>query len=126
MQKIQLSQIQENIPKMREYLNNGSIQGSTQDTHDNPQGANTLTADQMKNILQNAYIEGNKLAPVALIEYSEMECPYCAQQYHDTKIREIVKQQYPDTVSFVWKNNRGANHPGTEAKALGLLCAGEI
>lgn len=52
-----------------------------------------------------------------------MECPYCIKQYHDTKLQSALITKYGDTVAFAFKNNRGVNHPGTEAKALSALCA---
>ena len=55
-----------------------------------------------------------------------MECPFCIKQYHDTKIQESLNAQYGDKVAFAFKNNRGVNHPGTEAKALGALCAKKV
>jgi protein-disulfide isomerase-like protein with CxxC motif len=55
-----------------------------------------------------------------------MECPFCIKQYHDTKLQESLKAQYGDTVAFAFKNNRGVDHIGTEAKALGVLCAKKI
>ncbi len=86
----------------------------------------SLKADEVKKITDNTYIEWNKEAKVLVIEYSEMECPYCSMQYHDTQVRENLKKQFGNTVSFAYKSNRGANHPGTETKALWLLCAGKL
>lgn len=60
------------------------------------------------------------------IEYSDMECPFCIKQYHDTKLQPSLSAQYGDKVAFAFKNNRGVNHPGTEAKALGALCAKQV
>ena len=52
-----------------------------------------------------------------------MECPFCMKQYHDTKLFPNLLTQYKDQVAVAFKNNRGVNHKGTEAKALGALCA---
>ncbi len=52
-----------------------------------------------------------------------MECPFCIKQYQDTKLQTSLKAQYGDKVAFAFKNNRGVNHSGTEAKALASLCA---
>lgn len=55
-----------------------------------------------------------------------MECPFCIKQYNDTKLQKALKDKYGDTVAFAYKNNRGVNHPGTEIKALSILCAKKI
>ncbi len=55
-----------------------------------------------------------------------MECPFCMRQYHDTKLFPTLLSQYGDKVSVAFKNNRGVSHKGTEAKALGALCAGKL
>lgn len=83
----------------------------------------TLAADKISAIAADAVIEGNKDADILVVEYSDMECPYCVKQYHETKLWEKLQAQYGDKVKFAFKNNRGVNHPGTEAKAIGALCA---
>ncbi len=51
-------------------------------------------------------IEGNPDAKISVIEYSDMECPFCIKQYHDTKIKEQLFQKYGEGVNFIYKNNR--------------------
>ena len=55
-----------------------------------------------------------------------MECPFCIKQYSDTKIQASLIAQYGDKVAFAFKNSRGVNHPGTEVKALSILCAKKL
>ncbi len=85
-----------------------------------------MTPAEVATILSGASIDGNKSADIIAIEYSDMECPFCIKQYSDTKIQESLRAQYGDKVAFAFKNNRGVNHPGTEAKALGALCAKKV
>ena len=86
----------------------------------------TMTPAEIAVILSGAALEGNKSAEIVAIEYSDMECPFCIKQYSDTKIQASLLAQYGDKVAFAFKNNRGVNHPGTEAKALGALCAKKV
>ena len=76
--------------------------------------------------MSGAALEGNSLAEIVVIEYSDMECPFCIRQYAETKLRESLVTQYGDKVVFAYKNNKGVNHPGTEAKAIGALCAKKV
>lgn len=86
----------------------------------------TLASDKISAITADAAIDGNKDADILVVEYSDMECPYCIKQYSDTKLWEKLQSQYGDKVKFAFKNNRGVNHPGTEAKAIGVLCAQKV
>ncbi len=86
----------------------------------------TLAADKMAKVLEGASIQGNKDADIIVIEYSDMECPFCVRQYHETKLAPTLLAQYGDKVKFAFKNNRGVDHEGTEEKAIGALCAKKV
>lgn len=104
----------------------GTATATSNETTDSNIKLSTLTADQQAAILKNAVIEGNKDADIVVVEYSEMECPFCSQQYHDTKLKENLEKTYGDKVAFIYKSNRGANHSGTEAKQVALLCVKDV
>ncbi len=109
-------QMQQQLPQIKEYIKNGGgAQGATTAAANN---GTPLTPDEIATLKKDAVIEGNKDANILVIEYSDMECPFCMKQYHDTKLFEKVAAQYTDKVGLVYKNNRGFNHPGTEIKAL--------
>jgi protein-disulfide isomerase len=116
-------QMKDQIPQIEQYL---KTQGgnTTAPTQQAVQPANTtMTQEEVAKILASASLEGNKSADIVAIEYSDMECPFCIKQYADTKLQPSLLTQYGDKVAFAFKNNRGVNHPGTEAKALSALCA---
>lgn len=117
-----------NIKAMKQYVESFASGGkaATQATGDTPAVTANLTPDQVAMIISGAVLEGNKSADIVAIEYSDMECPFCIKQYSDTKIQASLAAQYGDKVAFAFKNNRGVNHPGTEAKALGALCAKKV
>lgn len=100
--------------------------GATQATTQQDISSQVLESSKIAAIVDDAAIEGNKDADILVVEYSDMECPFCIKQYHDTKLWEKLQAQYGDKVKFTFKNNRGVNHPGTEAKALGALCAQKV
>lgn len=121
-----------NIKAMKKYIDtfasgtNTTNQATTTTTTPTPSGALSMTPSEVSAIVSTAVLEGNKNADIVAIEYSDMECPFCIKQYHDTKIQSSLKAQYGDTVAFAFKNNRGVNHPGTEPKALASLCAKKV
>lgn len=62
-------------------------------------------------------------APITFVEYSDFQCPYCAQ------VQPIIKQileKYPGKIKLVWKNLPIKQlHPTAELTAQAALCAGE-
>lgn len=125
----QLIQFKQTLPQLKEYLKSqgGDIGGSTgTNTTTTVDLSKTLDATKIAKIAENAAIEGDVNADITVIEYSDMECPYCLKQYHTTKLKEKLLAQYGSGVNFVFKNSRGVNHPGTEAKAIGALCAQKV
>ena len=122
-------QMKEQIPQMEQYIKtkggNTTTQGVTTNTA-TPVAASTMSEADIAAVLTSAALEGNKKADIVAIEYSDMECPFCIRQFHDTKLQPSLAAQYGDKVAFAFKNNRGVNHPGTEAKALAALCAKQV
>ena len=53
-------------------------------------------------------IDGPKDAKITIVEYSDFECPYCAQGYKTLK--EVMKA-YPNQIRFVFKNLPLEFHP---------------
>lgn len=125
----QATQIQtkQQIPQIEQFIKSqGGAVGNTGTTAGSQTPTTELDATRIAALLSGAVIEGNKNADIIAIEYSDMECPFCVRQYHETKLQESLQTQYGDAVAFVFKNNRGVNHQGTEAKALGALCAQKL
>lgn len=87
--------------------------------------AKTLTQDEIAAIKKTAYIEGNKDAAITLVEYSDLECPFCIRQYKDETIKK-VHDKFGDKVNSIFKNFRGVPHENSETEANALLCAGDI
>ena len=62
-------------------------------------------------------------APVTIVEFSDFECPYCAQLL---RALEEVKEQYADTVRIVYRHYPLTGlHPHAWKAAEAALCAGE-
>ena len=118
-------QMKEQIPQIEQYIK--TQWGKTPDTTTPVQAENqVLDAAKVDAIMSGTALEGNSLAEIVVIEYSDMECPFCIRQYAETKLRESLVTQYGDKVVFAYKNNKWVNHPGTEAKAIGALCAKKV
>jgi protein-disulfide isomerase len=70
----------------------------------------------------DAYVRGPKDAPVTIIEFSDFQCPYCAQA--KTLVDQVLKA-YPQNVNFVYKNFPLPMHPNADPAARAALAAGK-
>ena len=129
LNQAQLIQFTENLPQLKEFIKSqwGQKWGNTGTSDMSSEKITIVPASSITAVTRNgSVIEGNPEAKISVIEYSDMECPFCIKQYHDTKIKEQLFQKYGEGVNFIYKNNRWVNHPGTEPKALGALCAEKV
>ncbi len=76
--------------------------------------------------MSGATIEGSKDATITIIEYSDMECPFCVRLHNDIALWKKVQAKYGTKVNYIFKNNRWVNHKNTEKKALSALCIKKI
>ncbi len=69
------------------------------------------------------HIRGEKQAEVTLIEYSDIECPYC-KSFHDTVLQ--LYEDYGENARFVFRHFPLDNlHQNARAEANATECAGE-
>ncbi len=70
------------------------------------------------------FIYGSLAAPISIIEYSDLECPYC-QKFSEVPIE--LANQMPETVNVVWRNFPLPFHnPMATIEASGAICAGKL
>jgi protein-disulfide isomerase len=84
-----------------------------------------LTVDPMTAIMQKISLKdepmrGNANAAVTIVEYSDFQCPFCAQAYKT--VEEEVLKEYGDKVRLVFKNFPLNIHPWAESAALATAC----
>ncbi len=86
-----------------------------------------LTEEQAKNIApisDDDHIKGSKDAKIILIEYSDLECPYCST-FHLTA--EQAKEEYGDDIAWVYRQYPlDAIHSNARPAAIASECAAEI
>ncbi len=70
------------------------------------------------------YIRGNKNAKIALIEYSDTECPFC-KTFHETAKNAI--KEYEGNLMWVYRHfPLDTLHPKARKQAEALECAGKL
>jgi protein-disulfide isomerase len=75
----------------------------------------------------NSPVQGNRNAPVTVVEYTDFDCPICRQAY--VNILPALRKEYVETnkVKFIYKNLPIADiHPNAPKKAEAAMCAWEL
>jgi protein-disulfide isomerase len=121
-------QLEQQLPQIREFVNKAGSTNPTAPTGATPTASaesKKLTPDELASIKKTAYIEGNKDAKITLVEYSDLECPFCIRQFKEGTIKK-VSDKYASKVNSAFKNFRGVPHENAETEANALLCVGDI
>jgi protein-disulfide isomerase len=83
-----------------------------------------VSAEGMKPITDEDWVKGDRGAKVTIVEYSDLECPFC-QRHHPT-LQQLVAQ-YGGQVNWVFRHFPLANlHPNAPKEAEAAECAGEL
>lgn len=81
---------------------------------------NKILGDPMKIPIEGAPSKGPANARITLVEFSDFECPYCAEA---VKKIEAVLQAYPNDVRLVYKQFPLSTHPHAQLAAEASLAA---
>lgn len=80
-------------------------------------------AERWKKIsLKNVKSTGSRKAPVTLVEYSDLQCPYCSKG-HEFVDKELPKIFPSDKLRIVFKHYPLDFHPWAEPAAIAAECA---
>lgn len=96
--------------------------------------ANTYQLDKMTAVSQSEHLRGNPEAKIVLVDYSDLECPFC-KMFH-WSMQEIMKK-YSDQIAWVYRHypldcNGGttpgcrALHPKARKEAEASECVAEL
>jgi protein-disulfide isomerase len=92
-----------------------------------PNNVQKLTEVQAKKIPAVSgtdYIRGNKNADIMLVEYSDLECPFC-KQFHATAKKAV--EDYSGKVAWVWRHYPIVQlHSKAPKEAEATECANEL
>ncbi len=114
--------LQKGVTSLGETTTNKEVRPTKALTNDSPAGSVTKTATVTPKITKADHIRGNKNATLALIEYSDLECPFC-KRFHPTMMQ--VLETYKDKVMWVYRHFPLSFHANAQKEAEATECANE-
>jgi len=79
---------------------------------------------QLAAVTDDDWIKGDPDAPITIVEFSDLECPFC-KRFHPTMQRLI--DAYPNDVKWVYRHfPLSSLHPKAAKEAEATECAGEL
>ena len=91
-----------------------------------PQGnqpAAQAPSGKIKPVTDKDHIRGNKNAKITLVEYSDLECPFC-KRFHPT-MQELMKT-YGDKIRWVYRHFPLSFHANAQKEAEATECVAEL
>ena len=122
IQKINLEQIEASLSqyKAQGWWNNHA----EQPTQAPAPAWEKLSNEKVQKIKESSYILWNPDAKITWIEYSDLECPFCARLHNNGTISEVL-EAYWDDVNFMFKHFPLPSHRWAKYKAEVAECVGE-
>lgn len=101
----------------------GTAEIDGQDAGDVPAQPEEPAVGDLRAVTTDDHIRGPHTARITLVEYSDLECPFC-QRFHPT-LQQLVAE-YPDDVRWVYRHAPLAQlHSKAPKEAEAVECAGE-
>jgi len=103
-----------------QILESGKTSGSVK----NGQPQQPSTAKDVKSVSEDDHVRGDRNARIALIEYSDLECPFC-KKFHPT-VQQVI-DEYDGQVMWVYRHfPLDQLHTKADKEAEAVECANEL
>lgn len=104
----------------------GALYLAGQSASNTPKTGDVGGADQVPRIMADDHVRGNPDAPITIIEYSDIECPFC-KQFHAT-MQQIINEYGKDgQVAWVYRHFPLQQlHPNAPRLAEASECVSEL
>lgn len=93
------------------------------DTKPSQPGTNQPSAKVDIQVRADEFVRGEQGAPVTLVEYSDLECPYC-KRFHPAM--QQIMQDYAGKVRWIYRQFPLSFHANAEKEAEAAECVGKL
>ncbi|MEK7543205.1 MAG: DsbA family protein [Patescibacteria group bacterium] len=101
-----------------------SLSANLADTTKVNNGQNEKVFENVKPVSAEDHIWGNADAPVKIVEFSDMECPFC-KKFHETMNQ--VMEEYAGKIALVYRHfPLDELHPKARKEAIATECANKL
>ncbi len=83
-----------------------------------------VPAANVKAVSADDYIRGDKNAKLTMIEYSDLECPYC-KKFHPT-LKDQAMKDYAGKIRWVYRQFPLSFHANAQKESEAVLCVGKL
>ncbi|KKS89599.1 MAG: Periplasmic thiol:disulfide interchange protein DsbA [Microgenomates group bacterium GW2011_GWC1_43_11] len=106
------------IPSLKQAANPSPENKETPPDQPSPQ-----KAGKKPEITEKDHVRGNSNAKVTLVEYSDMECPFC-KRFHPTMLQ--VMKEYQDKVKWIFRHYPLPFHANAQKEGEASECAAKL
>ncbi len=89
------------------------------------QEASASGIENIRPVGEKDRIRGDSGAPIKIVEFSDMECPYC-KMFHQTMLRVIEEYGKDGKVAWIYRHYPLPIHSKAKKSALAAECAAEL
>lgn len=87
--------------------------------------ANETIKNTVANIHKSAYVQGKKNTRYTLLEYSDLECPFCKRHFQNGTVEALI-EKYPNDINHVFRHFPLTSiHPNAQLASEAIECAAE-
>lgn len=91
-----------------------------------PTAGDSSLQESIEQIISEWYIHGDPDARYTVIEYSDLECPFCKRHHQNGTLKSLI-EQYPEDVNHIFRHFPLNNiHPNAQLAGEAAECAGDL
>lgn len=118
-----------NAPAGNNNAGNNDAPAPTPEPAPTPQPSNdtdTVWLDTLETQLEASYFKWDEDAPVSIIEFSDVECPFCQRHHSAGTLDSVISKFGEDQVSVYYMHFPLSFHTSAQKAGEALECAGEL
>ncbi len=104
-------------------LEKGAVAGVGQPAGADEQAPPPMNLKTLPKVTDADHIRGSKDAQIVLVEYSDLECPFC-KDFHATLLK--ITAEYGDQVAWVYRHYPLSFHQNAQKEAEASECVAEL